>query len=489
MRIGILAIQHESNTFVPERTTIADFRRDALLTGSAIVEYCQNARHETRGFFTELTQAGVEVVPLFLALATPGGPLSVETGAELVSRALDQLHLAGTLDGLLVAPHGAAVADSCHDFDGHWLSEVRSAVGPETPILSTIDPHANLSQRMIDATNALVAYRTNPHTDQELTGKLAAQLLLRTLRGALRPTMTAAFPPVAISIDRQATTEEPCVELYRRADAMLRQPGVVSNSIVLGFPYADVPELGSSVVVVTDGQPQRAKQLASELAQHLIDNRGNFVCGLPSVDTALAQVQAIEDRVCLLDVGDNVGGGAAGDGTMLAHRLHAAPIGPALVCLWDPVAAARAGALSPGQSIRLAMGGRIAVEQGPPLVANVTLEWHGHGRFEETAVVHGGRGAYDMGASAVVRTDRDLTILLTTLRVPPFSLRQLTSCHLDPTRFRVLVAKGVNAPLAAYGAVCDRFVRVDTPGTTAADMTKFEFRYRRRPLFPFEQVT
>ncbi|MBX9789154.1 MAG: M81 family metallopeptidase [Pirellulales bacterium] len=488
MRIGILAIQHESNTFVRERTVLDAFRRDALLTGAAMVEYCRDARHETTGFLAELTQADVEIAPLLLALATPGGSLSDDTAADLVARALDELRRAGPLDGLLVAPHGAAVSASCRDFDGHWLTEVREVVGPNVPIVGTLDPHANLSQRMIDATDALVAYRTNPHVDQVQTGRCAAQLLLRTLRGEIHPTMSAAFPPVAISIDQQATGEEPCLELYRVADALARIPGVLSNSIVLGFPYADVPELGSSIIVVTDGQPELARSMADELAQHLTDHRAKFACGLPGVDAALANVQANGERVCLLDVGDNVGGGAAGDGTLLARRLHDMQIGPAFVCLWDPEAVAQASALAVGQIGRLAMGGRHAVEQGPPLVADVLLEWRGEGRFEESEIVHGGRAAYDMGPTAVVRTDRALTILLTSLRVPPFSLRQLTSCGLNPKSFRVLVAKGVNAPIAAYRSACDRFVRVNTPGTTTADMTKLKYRHRRRPLYPFEDL-
>jgi microcystin degradation protein MlrC len=132
------------------------------------------------------------------------------------------------------------------------------------------------------------------------------------------------------------------------------------------------------------------------------------------------------------------------------------------------------------------MGGRHAVEQGPPLVADVTLQWQGAGRFEEVGAVHGGRAAYDMGHTAVVRAGNHLTVLLTSERVPPFSLRQLTSLGLDPKAYRVLVAKGVNAPIAAYRAACDRFVRVNTPGSTTADITQLEYHYRRRPMFPFE---
>jgi microcystin degradation protein MlrC len=109
------------------------------------------------------------------------------------------------------------------------------------------------------------------------------------------------------------------------------------------------------------------------------------------------------------------------------------------------------------------------------------------GRFSESEVRHGGKAEYDMGKSAVIETD-DLTLLVHSIRTPPFSLNQLTSCGLDPGKFRMIVVKGVNAPLAAYGPVCRTFIRVDTPGVTMADMTCLPFVHRRRPLFPFEEI-
>ena len=488
MRVGLIAIQHESNTFVRARTTLKDFRRDALLFGSEMAQYCRACHHEVGGFWHELQRANCEVVPLLLALATPGGPLDADTGAELVRRMLQELRRAGPLDGLLVAPHGAAVCDAHADFDGHWLCELREQVGEALPIVATLDPHANLSERMFAATDAIVAYRTNPHVDQHQTGRTAAGILLATLGGKIQPTQAMARPPVAISIDRQATSESPCRELYELADSMLQADGIASNSVILGFPYADVEELGTSFIVVTDRQPDRAQQLADEWAADLVARREQFGCALPDVDAALEELRSTNERTCLLDVGDNVGGGAAGDGTLLLRRLYDGSVADSLVCLWDPSAVAQARVIGVGETGELSMGGQHAIEQGPPLVADVRVERIVGGRFEEPNLVHGGRSAYDMGPTAVVRTSGGMTVVLMSNRVPPFSLGQITSCQLDPERFRVLVAKGVNAPIAAYRDVCDRFIRVNTPGVTCADMTQLEFRHRRRPLHPFDDV-
>src|SRR5206468_4598790 len=141
--------------------------------------------------------------------------------------------------------------------------------GPSVPIIGTLDPHANLSAAMVEAATALIAYRTNPHLDQRARGIDAARLMIDTLRGKVRPTMAAAFPPLAINIEKQHTAEEPCLSAYRFADQQLANDNLLINSIVLGFPYADVPEMGSSVIAVTDDDPKLAQQLADDLAGYL----------------------------------------------------------------------------------------------------------------------------------------------------------------------------------------------------------------------------
>src|SRR4029077_8348270 len=156
---------------------------------------------------------------------------------QLLARLEAPIARAGSFDGLLVAPHGATVAANHADADGHWLSRLRQRFGRTFPIIGTLDLHANVSPKMVSACDALIAYRTNPHLDQRQRGIDAAKLMARTVRGEVRPTMAAAFPPFAVNIERQLCAESPCRDVYRFADAMLEQRGVLSNSVVLGFPY------------------------------------------------------------------------------------------------------------------------------------------------------------------------------------------------------------------------------------------------------------
>jgi microcystin degradation protein MlrC len=485
MRVGIIAIQHESNTFLPVATTLAHFQADALLTGSAIAGRYGQAHHEVGGFMAGLDKAGIEAVPLLLALATPGGTIDEPTFSELMAMLIEQLDDAGALDGLLVAPHGAGVASPQRDMDGYWLTLVRDRMGSDMPIICTLDPHANVSDRMIAACDATITYRTNPHMDQRAVGLQAADLMARTLEGRIKPTQALVRPAVTISIDRQETAAQPCKVMYDLAGTIRQRPDVLSSSIALGFPYADVEEMGSSFIVVTDNDPAAAGQHAQELADYLWDNRDDFACHLTDIDAAVGDVAATGQRICLLDMGDNVGGGSPGDGTILAHALGRAKIENTFVCLYDPAAAQQARAAGQGANVELHMGGKTDDKHGPPLSATVTVQSVHDGYFEEPKPRHGGRTRYDMGPTAIVTGPGQMTIMLISQRVPPFSLEQLLSCGLHPRSFKAIIAKGVNAPIAAYSEVCDRFIRVNTSGVTCADMTLLAYEHRRHPLFPF----
>jgi microcystin degradation protein MlrC len=343
---------------------------------------------------------------------------------------------------------------------------------------------------MVRACNALIAYRTNPHLDQKERGIEAARLMARTLRGEVRPTMAAAFPPLAVNIERQATGASPCRELYRASDAS-GLAGVLTSSILLGFPYADVAEMGSAVVVVTDANAVVAQMFATQLAALWWGGRQKFRGQLIAVEDAVACAAKLDGPVCLLDMGDNVGGGSPGSSTVLLHALNRAGIAPAFVCVCDPTASYEVEALfHVGQKMRLRVGGDIKDPRlGEPFEADFWVRGTFDGRFEEPQPRHGGITHFDQGPTRVLETDGGLTVMTTDKRMVPFSLCQLTTFGIDPTKFRVLVAKGVHAPVAAYAPVCKHLVRVDTPGVTSADLSRLEYRNRRRPMYPFEPDT
>ena len=488
MRVGIISIQHESNTFVRNPTTIADFQHDIMASGEAVRQAFEGSKHEIGGFFSGLAASGLEAVPIFAARAVPGGLVTQNTLELLTNAMLRELETIENLDGLLVAPHGAAVCESEPDMDAYWLELVRQTLGDSLPIVCTIDPHANLSQRMIRTCDATIAYRTNPHIDQFERGLEAANLMARILDGTIRPTQAASFPPVVINIEQQHTEAEPCRSLYLAAEAILKHDNVLSNSIVLGFPYADVRDLGASFLVVTDNDPALAHRLATQLGDRLLADREKFVAQLLTIGQSLDQALRLPGPVCLLDMGDNIGGGSSGDGTLILHELQQRHATTCFACLFDPHAAQTAFAAGVGTRLpQFPMGGKLDNRLGPPLVAEAQVVSLHDGKFTENQVRHGGKTNYDMGPTAIVKIESGATIMLNSHRTPPFSLKQLTSCGINPFDYQLLIAKGVQAPLAAYQTVCKNAIRVNSAGPTCADLTQLAYEHRRKPLFPFER--
>lgn len=495
MRVGIIALIQESNTFISKQTDLALFQQELLVTGEAMRATFAGTPHEVGGMLQALEEANVEIVPIFAARAMPYGTITADASHALVNQLLAELKKALPLDGLLVAPHGATVGVPFPDFDGHWLSEVRKVVGPTMPIIGTLDPHGNLSPLMVDSCNALLAYRTNPHLDQKARGIDAGRMIVRTIRKEQNPTMVAKFLPMAINIEKQCTSEEPCLSVLRLADEMQDDERVLSNSFMLSFPYADVAEMGSAVITVTDGDPKLAEELSSTLANFIWAKREEFLGHMIDIPTALAQGKewlsaqdsAAGKCVCLLDMGDNVGGGSPGDATLLVQALIDAREPRTLALLFDPAVAKQAETLGIGGRAEFSIGGKTDNLHGPPIVCTAEVIGLYEGKFHEPQARHGGISNMDQGLTAVLKTDAGPTIIVNSRRTPPFSLKQVTSCGIRPDDFSYMVAKGVNAPIAAYREVCQKFIRVNTPGCTTADMESLPYQHRRKPLYPFER--
>jgi len=487
-RVGLIGIAHESNTFINSRTTLQEFEDGHLFYGQPIVEEYRNAYHEVGGIIEVLSQQDdITLVPLMYAEATPGGKIDAKTSQFLTEKMVEIVKKETNLDGLMVVPHGAGVSETHDDFDGYWLQLMREQF-EGIPIVGTMDPHGNLSALMVEMTDALVAYKTNPHVDQRDVGREAAWIMVNALRGKSEPVQVLGASNVAISIEQQFTAGEPCLSLYGIANDLCQKEGVLSISILLGFPYADVYDMGTSFLVVTDNDKQLATDCTTQLINYLHENHRDFVGEKVSVEQALVAVDKAAKPVLLLDMGDNVGGGSPGDSTFILEALDAKSECRSFVCIQDPEAVAQLAKLSPGAELELAMGAKTDNLHGKPFQSKVTLLKMVEGRFTESQPRHGGQVNFDMGPTAIVKTNNDTTIMLTTLRTVPFSLQQMLHFDILPEDFDVIVAKGVQAPIAAYASVCPTIIRVNTAGVTTADMLKFEYKNRRSPLYPFEDI-
>lgn len=488
-RVGLVSFMHESNTFNSVSTTRNMFEETCLVSGERIRSHWEDAHHEIGGMLEETPRLGFEIIPLLTASAQPAGPLQEQCFEQIVGELLETIS-AESLDGLLLSLHGAMVAEHIPDADGESVERIRKTVGDYLPVVLTLDLHANVSQRMISNVSATTVYRTYPHLDQRERGREAARILADIIRGKIHPIQALVKPPLEIHILAQHTDREPMMGLYRKLEELIPKPGIISASIALGFAYADVEEMGASFLVIADGDEELAHREAAALARQAWDLREAWnVTGLPIEEAVEEARRSDETPVTLLDAGDNVGGGSPGDGTKVFAAVHRAGMQNALVILYDPDGVRTCSQAGVGNTVSLKAGGKTDQLHGEPLEIAGRVRVLHDGHFIETRPRHGGRRWNNQGLTAVVETAQEHTIILTSLRMAPFSLEQIRSLGIEPESKTVLIAKGAIAPRAAYEPVSARVIEVDSPGITAPNPARFTYQRRRRPMFPFEPET
>jgi microcystin degradation protein MlrC len=503
MRIAIAGLMHESNTFSRTPTDRQAFESASLRYGPALIAEWKDAHHEMGGFIEGAGRFGYELEPIVMAWATPAGPVTDDVLDLVCGRIIEQLRgrprsAGGDLDGLLLALHGAMVCNGFPDGDGEVLRRLRHAFGPRFPIVTTLDFHANVSAQMVEHSTAIVAYQTNPHVDQRARGLVAASIMARTVRGEIAPCQRLAKPATLIGIACQNTSFEPLAPILTEARALEAQPGMLAVNVLAGFPYADVYEMGPSVIAVTDGDAARAQAEADRIAARLWDQRRQLVRDLSDARTAVATAMRCDrPPVVLVEFGDNVGGGSPGDSTIILRELLEQGAGAAVVVLYDPAAVQQANRAGIGTQIELEVGGKTDRLHGEPVrVAGRVQSLH-DGRWVEDQPRHGGRRHNDQGQTAVLAARSpaaadaapagDITLVLNSKRTPPFSVGQITSLGIDLARQAIIVVKAAIAYRAAYGPVAGTIIEVDTPGLTANDVRRFTYRRARRPLFPLDE--
>jgi microcystin degradation protein MlrC len=487
-RVGIAGFLHESNTFLAGATTREHFEQASLTKGKVVLERWGGANHELGGFLEGAKSFGFKPIPLLATYAIPGGTIEATTFESIAGDLIKELNNSLPLDGLLVALHGATVAENFSDADGEILRRLREVVGDAVPIVLTLDLHANVSPQMVAASNATVIYRSNPHLDQKERGIEAASLMARTLAGEIHPVQALECPPLLINISRQYTSQFPTRGLYDDVRVVMTWPGILSASVAMGFYFADVEEMGASFLAVADGDQSLAVKAARWMATRAWERRQDFLGELLSPAEAVRRAAASAAHpIVLMDVGDNVGAGSSADSTILFAEILKQNVLNALVVLYDAESVDRCVAAGVRNSITLDVGAKTDQFHGEPVRIIGKVRLISDGMFVETQVRHGGWSINDQGVTAVVETEQQHTVVLTSRRMPPMSLEQILSLGIKPERKKILIAKGVIAPRAAYEPVAAEIILVDTAGSTSANPASFTFHRRRHPLFPLEK--
>ena len=481
--IAIGGIMHESNTFSDTRT---DYGAFSQTFARYLINAWAETHHEMAGFIQGASQYDYTTYPTLMASATPAGPVTDDAFDRLTDMLIQHLKSIPECDGLLLALHGALVAESYPDGDGEILRRLRAELGRDLPIVVTLDQHANVSEQMVAESTALVIYKTTPHIDQRQRGLQAAELMMRILQDEVTPTQALAKPPMLLNIFYHNTSVPPMEPILTAAKQLEGRVDVLAASVALGYPYADVYEAGPAFVVVTDNDPQLAQTEADMLSKLLWDVREELTLDLP--DAAQAVVQAVEsDRhpVILVEMGDNIGGGSPGDSTFVLAELVRQGASGFVVVLCDPEGVQTCVQAGVGAEVALDVGAKADNLHGDPVSIQGKVRLIHDGHYEETEPRHGGQRHHNQGLTTVIAVG-DSLVVLTSRRQTPFSLHQLLSLGIDPTEMRIIVVKAAVAFRAAYEPIAGRIIEVDTPGLTAVNPLHFAYHDVRRPLFPLD---
>jgi microcystin degradation protein MlrC len=490
VRIFVAMVSHETNTFSTIPTDRGQFEARDLRYGGEILEAYRGTGTCLGGMIAVAEQRGFTLLPSVAASASPAGRVTKEIYQAVKDRVLADLKAAGPLDGVLLDLHGAMVPEGLDDGEGDLLAAVRVAAGPTVPMAVTLDFHANVSSAMVRHATLLHGYKTYPHVDMAERGREAAERLLDVIHGHLRPTVALRQPPLLPPIAGQLTTRGPMRRLADLAAELERRPGVVSISVFAGFPLADIHDAGLSVYVVADGNQGLADECADRLVATAWDHRHEFIHHATPVPEAVAAAlaQSNEGRpVVLADIADNTGGGAAGDTTeVLRELLHVGARGTTVACLWDPDSVRACLQAGVGATITVSIGGKIDPSHGAPLRVTGRVRTLSDGRFiHQGPMFRGVEGR--LGPTAVLDVE-DVKIILISRRWQTLDPEMIRFVGIDPGRERILAVKSTIHYRAAFEPLAHAIIEVDAPGLSSSNLTRFEFKHVRRPIFPLDEM-
>lgn len=489
MRIGLAQWRQESNTFNPVATTLADYHRFGLATTAEEIRQRYAETDELGGFFAGLAhRADLELLPLLRAVAWSGGPLTAEAHQRLRHQLLDAVRAARPLDGLLLSLHGATVADGVDDVAGETARAVRRTVGAACRLVVTLDLHANVSATLLQAADLVVGYQTTPHIDVFETGHRAAGLLLRLLAHEIRPVTALRRLPILFGLERQSTQEGPLGELaseMREAEA--RGECLLANLYPVQ-PWLDVPQLASSVVVATDGDPAAANAVADRYAARFGELRDALGERRWQPERVAIKVAALERAPLVIsDAADSTNSGAPGDSAVLLRAfLESGAPGPILLSLVDPIAAEACGRAGVGCSLTLPLGGKRDRRTGPPVTVTGVVRALNDGRY--TVSGHGGRNVpMQAGLSAVFETG-ELCIAISSHPCIGSHPKVYRSLGLEPARARAVVVKSPQGFRHDYRGIAAEVIWADCPGAACCDFRRLDFQRVGYPLYPLDNA-
>jgi microcystin degradation protein MlrC len=461
-----------------------------LLRGKDIFEGVAGINLPIAGFIEGMRGSRHELVPTAWAASSPSAHVTEEAFEHIAGMIVDAIRSAGPLDAVYLDLHGAMVTEHLDDGEGELLARVRAVVGDAIPVVASLDLHANVTRRMLEHADILIAYRTYPHVDMAETGARVAHFLRQRLNGLPRPKVAAQRVPFLIPLQAQSTMQEPNAGIYAEL-AKLQRDGIAALSFTPGFPAADFPECGPAVFAYSD-DPARAQQTAKRVRAIVEEAEGDYDQPVFEPDECVRRAMQIAGRaarpVVIADTQDNPGAGGDSDTTGMLRALvanHAQRAGLGLIN--DPDAAKAAHAAGEGAQIEIALGGKSRIPGDAPFRAVFTVEKLSEGRFTCTGPFY--RGAkMNLGPCARLRVG-GVQVVVACEKPQLADQEMYRFIGIEPTVQAILVNKSSVHFRADFAPIAETILVAKAPGPMLADPGEYPWKrltpgIRLRPRGP-----
>jgi microcystin degradation protein MlrC len=483
-KILIVECKQEVSTFNPTLSRYDDF---LIYRGQQVIEHHRAVRNEVSGAVNVFDQhADIEIVPVISARAiTSGGTLAAGDWTKLSDEILAAIRAtaSSTVDAAYFCLHGAMAAENEVDPEGYLLEQARRLLGDQIPIVASFDLHGILTNRILQNASAICCYHTYPHVDFFETGQRAARVLVRLLDGA-RPITAKVFIPALVRGD-ELITETGAIRHAVNAAREIEASGALSAGLFWGNPFTDVPDLATYAFVVTNGDEDVARREAMRIADAFWREHESMRVPLTSPNDAILAVQAVsEGTTILVDAADATSSGASGDSNAILRRLtEAGYTGSALIPIVDAVAAQAAFDAGVGEVIHVTVGGALDPARFTPLPVEAYVQMLSDGLFVSESF---GERWY-AGKTAVLLVG-NITLVVTSRSVSLYD-RSLFYAHgQDPKRFDCVVVKSPHCQPHMFKAWAARYIDVDAPGATSANLKSLGHTRCRRPMWPLDDA-
>ena len=485
MRIALAGFWLESVTFLPDQTGIVEFERSAK-RGNDLIRGFQNTATPQGGLIDILIAEGAELIGLVDAGVGAAASASDAAFNKYLSEIISGLDsIKGEIDGVALHLHGALATPTNRKADAYILEAIREVVGPKVPIACAMDYHANLAQESVTAADIITGFRYSPHTDMWETGARAARLLVRTIRGEIKPVMAMAKPGIALPSVFSATQLEPLSELVAFAEASTSDGTLLDCSFFGGFSYADTPDTGITALAVADNNNEVANNWVKSMAARCWELKGQLfredliyeVKG--GVEYALKLTQSSNKPVCILEHADRLN-----DSTYVLKELIKKGVSKVYApFMFDPDLAELANRAGVGSEIEQPMFGKSSSKAGGSIIASARVLWAGQLKFPITGPLKTGM-EIDLGPSALIEL-RGILISVISVQWSAIDMDCFYQFEgLKPEDFDIILLRSKTHFREIYEPMCSEIVIIDTPDWGPAKLSALPYEFLPKGVFP-----